>query len=60
MIRFNYCEQMQIKRAERVTERLQDETLTKWAREYWKSVLSRLAKNQVQLDYTFKSMSRNG
>ena len=56
MVNFHYCEHRQYERAKRVNERLQDETLTEWAKEYWKSVLVRLSTNQEQLDFTFKTM----
>ena len=56
MVNFHYCEHRQYERAKRVNERLQDETLTKWAKEYWESVLVRLSKNQEQLDFAFKTM----
>jgi hypothetical protein len=59
MFKYNYCEHQQIQRAERIAERLNDESLNEWAKKYWKSVLLRLARSQEQLDYTFKTMARN-
>ena len=59
MLKYNYCEHQQIERAEKIAERLKEDNLSDWAKNYWKSVMVRLAKSQEQLDYTFKSMARN-
>ena len=59
MLKYNYCEHQQIERAEKIARHLSDGNLNDWAKNYWKSVMLRLAKSQEQLDYTFKSMARN-
>ena len=59
MLKYSYCEQQQIKRAEKIAERLKEDNLSDWAKNYWKTVIMTLARSQEQLDYRFKNMARN-
>lgn len=43
-----YSEAKQLKRAENVYRLLQQPNLSPWAREYWSTVLKRLAKSEAQ------------
>lgn len=56
MVRQVYDETVQLKRADSVMHVLSQDNLTDWAKWYWKGVLSRLAKSQAQVDYTFKNV----
>ena len=59
MLKYSYCEQQQIKRAEKIAERLKEDNLSDWAKNYWKTVIMTLARSQEQLDYRFENMMRN-
>lgn len=56
MTKHVYDEYTQLKRAENVVCLLGHGNLTSWAKNYWSGVLKRLAKSQVQLDYSFKNL----
>lgn len=50
-----YSEDDQMKRAESICSLLEKKDLSKWARTYWSTVLTRLANGQEQLEYSFRN-----
>lgn len=50
-----YNEAQQIKRAKAIMALLEIGDLSPWAETYWKNVLNRLSRSQVQLEYAFNN-----
>lgn len=48
-----YDENRQMERANAIMDLLEIGELSPWAESYWKSVLARLSRSQVQLEYAF-------
>ena len=46
MLKYSYCEQQQIERAEKIAERLKEDNLSDWAKNYWSTVVAQLVRRQ--------------
>ena len=54
-----YDENRQMERAKAIMSLLEIGDLSPWAESYWKSVLDRLSRSQVQLEYAYNKALSN-